>query len=46
MPSRGEVWMVDLGPTQGREQDGTRSALVPSVDRFNQGPAELAVVCR
>ena len=44
MPSRGEVWMVDLSPTRGREQDGMRPALVLSVDKFNHGPAELAIV--
>jgi mRNA interferase MazF len=43
-PSRGEVWFLDLNPTQGREQAGTRPALVVSVDRFNHGPAELAIV--
>jgi mRNA interferase MazF len=43
-PSRGEVWLLHLDPTQGREQAGTRPALVVSVDRFNHGPAELAVV--
>jgi mRNA interferase MazF len=43
-PSRGEVWFLDLNPTQGREQAGTRPALVVSVNRFNHGPAELAVV--
>lgn len=44
MPSRGEVWMVDLSPTRGREQDGMRPALVLSVDKFNHGPADLVIV--
>lgn len=43
-PSRGEIWLVDLAPTRGREQTGTRPGLVISVDRFNEGPAELVVV--
>ena len=37
--------MVDLRPTRGREQDGTRRpALVLSVDKFNHGPADLVIV--
>jgi len=36
--------MVDLRPTCGREQDGTRPALVLSVDKFNHGPADLVIV--
>lgn len=43
-PSRGEVWLVNLNPTRGREQAGKRPALVISVDLFNHGPAELVVV--
>ncbi len=43
-PSRGEVWLLNLDPTQGHEQAGSRPALVISVDLFNHGPAELAVV--
>jgi mRNA interferase MazF len=43
-PCRGEVWLLDLNPTQGREQAGSRPALVISVDQFNHGPAELVVV--
>ncbi len=44
-PSRGEIWFVNLDPTQGHEQSGSRPALVISVDPFNQGPADLVVVC-
>ena len=44
LPSRGEIWMVDLNPTRGHEQAGVRPALVVSVDTFNHGPAGLAVV--
>jgi len=44
VPSRGEVWLVDLNPTRGHEQAGKRPCLVISVDLFNQGPAGLVVV--
>jgi mRNA interferase MazF len=43
-PSRGETWLVKLDPTEGREQAGSRPALVVSVDLFNHGPAELVAV--
>jgi mRNA interferase MazF len=43
-PSRGDVWSISLDPTRGREQSGTRPALVISVDKFNHGPADLIVV--
>jgi mRNA interferase MazF len=43
-PARGEVWFVNLDPTKGREQAGTRPALVLSVNEFNQSLAELVVV--
>jgi mRNA interferase MazF len=42
--SRGDLWSVSLDPTLGREQAGTRPALVLSVDKFNHGPADLIVV--
>jgi mRNA interferase MazF len=44
-PSRGDVWLARLEPTEGHEQGGTRPAVVLSIDLFNQGPAELIVVC-
>lgn len=43
-PSRGDVWMIDLRPVRGREQDGVRPAMVLSVDKFNHGPADLVIV--
>lgn len=43
-PSRGDVWLVNLNPTKGHEQAGTRPALVVSVNLFNHGPAGLVVV--
>jgi len=36
--------MVELDPTRGHEQGGTRPALVISVDVFNDGPAGLIMV--
>lgn len=42
--SRGDIWLVRLDPTKGREQAGMRPALVVSVDIFNHGAAELVVV--
>jgi mRNA interferase MazF len=44
LPSRGEVWLVELNPVRGHEQAGSRPALVVSTDPFNHGPAELAIV--
>src|ERR1700757_3699424 len=43
-PNRGDIWSINLDPTLGREQAGTRPALVVSVDKFNHGPADLVVV--
>jgi mRNA interferase MazF len=44
LASRGDVWLVNLDPILGREQAGTRPALVFSVDGFNHGPADLVIV--
>src|SRR5947209_12484507 len=41
--SRGEIWLVNLSPTAGREQAGTRPALIISVDMFNHGAAEIVI---
>jgi mRNA interferase MazF len=35
---------VNLNPTLGHEQAGTRPALVVSENTFNHGPAELVIV--
>ncbi len=43
-PSRGEIWLVDLDPTRGHEQAGTRPGLIVSTDYFNFGPSELVVL--
>jgi mRNA interferase MazF len=44
LPSRGEVWLVDLNPTRGHEQAGRRPGLVVSVDALNHGPAGLVIL--
>lgn len=43
-PSRSEIWEVKLGEGKGHEQSGRRPGLVVSVDKFNHGPAGLAVL--
>lgn len=44
VPSRGEIWTVNLNPVRGHEQAGHRPGLVMSVDTFNHGPAGLVVI--
>ncbi len=44
IPNRGDIWMVNLNPTKGREQSGIRPVLVISVDFFNNSLADLVVV--
>ena len=41
---RGEVWLADFDPIEGREQAGRRPALVLSVDSFNASRADLVTV--
>ncbi len=41
----GEVWLINLDPTIGREQAGTRPALIVSADSFNASGLELVIVC-
>jgi mRNA interferase MazF len=41
--TRGEIWVVELDPTRGRER-GTRPALIVSTDPLNSGPAQLVVI--
>ena len=43
IPSRGEIWFVNLNPTVGREQQGPRPVLVVSEKEFNR--LGLCVVC-
>ena len=42
---RGEIWLVNLDPIIGREQAGTRPALIISTDGFNESGLELLIVC-
>ena len=42
--NRREIWMIDLNPTIGHEQSGTRPALVISDDLFNHSYAEMVIV--
>jgi len=43
-PLRGAVWLSDLNPTRGREQQAIRPGRILSTNLFNRGPAELGVV--
>jgi mRNA interferase MazF len=43
-PSRGEIWLADLGTGHGHEQAGQRSVLVVSEDAFNAGLSGLVMV--
>lgn len=43
-PRQRDVWFVDLEPVEGREQGGRRTVVVISVDQFNTGASELAIV--
>jgi mRNA interferase MazF len=42
-PSRGEIWLADLGTGRGHEQSGQRPVLVVSDDALNAGLAGLVV---
>jgi mRNA interferase MazF len=44
MISRGQIYFVNLTPTQGREQAGYRPVLVVSVDAINREPLVITVV--
>jgi mRNA interferase MazF len=41
---RGEIYFVNLNPTKGREQSGTRPVLVLSADAINALPLVATVV--
>ena len=43
-PKRGDVWTLNLDPSVGHEQSGTRPAVIISDDIFNHGPAGLVIV--
>jgi mRNA interferase MazF len=42
-PSRGEIWLADMGTGRGHEQTGQRPVLVVSDDAFNAGLAGLVM---
>jgi len=44
LPSRGEVWRVNLDPVVGHEQGRVRPALVVSSDIANRGPSDLVTI--
>lgn len=44
MIRRGEIYFVDLDPTQGREQAGKRPVLVVSSNRINRLPLVVTVI--
>ena len=39
VPSRGEVWLVNLDPVRGHEQAGSRPCVIVSDDLYNHGPS-------
>lgn len=41
---RGEVWLVDFGNPVGREQSGTRPAVVVSADPWNESRGGVVIV--
>jgi mRNA interferase MazF len=41
---RGEIYLVNLNPAQGREQAGRRPVLVLSVDAINRLPLVVTVI--
>jgi mRNA interferase MazF len=43
-PRKGEVWLVDFGDPLGREQSGTRPAVVVSADPLNESQAGVVIV--
>lgn len=42
-PTRGDVWLADLGTTRGHEHAGRRPILVLSTNPYNRGPAGLVI---
>ena len=41
---RGEVWLVDFCDPVGREQSGSRPAVIVSADRLNESRAGVVIV--
>jgi mRNA-degrading endonuclease toxin of MazEF toxin-antitoxin module len=44
-PLRGEIWMFDLDPKRGREQQGIRPCLVVSTDALNRSNFGTVILC-
>ena len=44
MMQRGDIYFINLSPTQGREQAGYRPVLVVSADAINRQPLVVTVV--
>jgi mRNA interferase MazF len=44
LPSRGDVWRVDLEPVRGHEQGRSRPVLIVSNDIFNHGAIGLVTI--
>ena len=44
MITRGDIYVLDLNPTKGREQAGRRPVLVVSSDAINRQPLVITVV--
>lgn len=44
MINRGQIYFVNLSPTEGREQAGRRPVLVVSADAINRQPLVVTVV--
>lgn len=44
LPQRGDIWLVKLDPTVGREQAGTRPGLIVSADGLNWSPSNLVII--
>lgn len=44
-PLRGEIWMIDLNPKKGHEQQGVRPCLVVSTDALNRSAFGTVIVC-
>lgn len=42
-PKRGEIWLADLNPTAGKEQQGLRPVMVLSQQDFNR--SGLVLIC-
>lgn len=42
-PKRGDLYLIDPGPTLGHEQAGKRPYLVISIEPMNRSPLELVI---